>query len=448
MALKNIPSAIDCGCDELKTNITLATGMGALIGDATRYGAFRSVVSQMQDNTFRGALDPRDCSNKIFVDGTGIPKVTLEYHLPDCKPITQSCAVFDCEPGESAAPTMVTQDFLIDQCDGFKLSLSPQEWADTCCGLEEYYRQIANSREEGRGLAADMQAIISRAIMGVATTDVSYQAKLVSERVANSLNHPTSGMLRKLEEYTFSKLDAGAGYNYVLQDDGTPVGTGTWAIKALAPRTVNGCVTDNKGIVMDELRRQIERFVRQNPNCGTDITIIGGRAFEEFLYDLGLHGCCDTNGFDNAAVASRLAIYLRNIQISDVIDDLFDPNTFFIVERDSVAFFWYNLWSDPRYRTSQWAKGYFGANGFSTLYQEKGLREFGTITTAVGNCRDGNFGLTFDTMMTTKAPECLTNRTFDFTMNARWGMWTRPAINCGDQIGRTGIYKAVLVDVC
>jgi hypothetical protein len=78
-----------------------------------------------------------------------------------------------------------------------------------------------------------------------------------------------------------------------------------------------------------------------------------------------------------------------------------------------------------------------------------GYRDFATTTAIVGNCRDGNFPLTFDTFFHTKQNlECFENYKFNFQMRANYGLWTRPELICGNVPSRTGIVKGVLKDKC
>jgi hypothetical protein len=159
---------------------------------------------------------------------------------------------------------------------------------------------------------------------------------------------------------------------------------------------------------------------------------------------LGILACCDSNGVNKDAELRSALGTITRLYIDDRIDDKFEPGTFFIVENNSIAFFWLTLWNDPRYRTNSWAM----VNG-KKVERIAGYRDFSTTTAIVGNCRDGNFPLTFDTFFHTKQTlDCLENPLFSFQFRAKFGIWTRPAVGCSDLNPMTGIYKGLLKDKC
>ena len=448
MALKNIPSAIECGCDELKVNMSLAAGIGADAGDANTYGAFQAAFD-VSNSVLRSALDPRDCSNKIFLDASGVPKVTLEYHLPDCTPIDDACEDgFSCDPApQTATPTVQTQDFAIDQCSFFKLTLTPDDWAQTCCGLEEYYKQIAESRADGNLIHNTLRGIVQSALNDGSWDMYSYSARLLAERIQRTMNDPINGKLAQINEYVLNKLDAGAGYNYTTDNTGAVVGTGTWTLPVLVPRFINGCATGEKVIDANGLRRILERFIAQHPNCGSDFIVLGGDYFRELIGELGILSCCTPDGVNQDAALRRALGLLSNLIYDSQIDALFGKGTFFIIERGSFQFFWLNLWNDARYNQAN--KAYIKMGGqYKWLMKQQGKNDFGVTNFSIANCNTGGYGLGYDTFFNSPENTACENPTYNFHFMSQYGMWTRPQFDCGNYKGRTGIYKGLLVDAC
>lgn len=446
MAINNIP-AQGCDCTSLKLNLQIATGLGAITGDASAHGAFSAAVDMTQDRTL-AALDPRDCSNKIYESDLVPGKwgVKLEYHTPDCTPIVEACTEFSCDPGAEATPTVETQNFVIDQCSMFGVTLSKDDWAESCCGVEEYYKEIANARAEGRQLGSGMQSIIDRAMNGIVRANREYSAKLVAERISNHFKNPISGIIPKLNEYVLDKLDAGAGYNHALDPaTGLPVGDALAKVPVYYPQGV-GCAIGSRVIDANAFRRYMEDWVRRHPNCSADrLVMIGGRAIQAMITEIGIASCCDDKGQNQAEIMRRATSFLTRFKFDSTIDAKFGEGTFFLVEENTLAFFWLTLWNDPRYNRPN----DYRFNGGKYIDKIKGYRDVTVTNFGVGNCRDGMMALPYDTFFNTKQVlGCEENHKFNFQFKAEYGMWTRPAIGCADFNPRTGIYKFQLTDIC
>lgn len=449
MAIHNIPTGVQFGCAELKVNMSLAAGIGAMAGDAATYGAFQAAF-EMSNRAIHNAINPLDCANKIYLDSAGIPKVTLEYHLPDCSPITDACATgFDCTTGVGAAPSVVTQDFLIDQCSFFKISLTADVWENTCCGTEEYYKDIARARQEGGNLDSKLRAIVSRALDSGDWGMYEYKAKLIAERVQRHMNSPVTGKLAEINEYILDKLAANAGYNYTTDNAGVIVGTTAWTLPVLVPRLVGSCtpsVNSEKVIDADALRRYLERLRYKDPHCGTEFIMIGGDYFRELIDEKGILSCCDDKGKDQGAILDRALGLLKNLVYDSTIDAKFGKGTFFLVKPDSIEFFWLNMFSNSGYLTP--TKAFLKMGGTYRWLPKTHLNDFDVTRFNVGNCNTGGYGLGYDTFISTPAlvdgcdiPE------FNAQFMSQYGLWVKPALSCGDFTGTTGVLRGQLVDV-
>lgn len=444
MAIRNIPAS-DCTCDALRLNIQIATGLGHLTGDASSYGAFSAAMDLTQDRTLN-ALDPRDCSNKIYkVGATDNYGVTLEYHTQDCTPMVEECKDWSCDPFASATPTSNVEQFEIDQCIGFGVTIKKDEWFDSCCGVEEYYKNIAMARMEGKATANFMQSTIDRAMNDIVRSNRMYEAKLVAEKMSMHFNNPSTGILKRLNEYVLDKLDAGAGYNHALDPaTGDIVGDALAKIPAFYPQAV-GCAIGAKQIDADALRRYMEDWVSRHPNCSTEnLVMIGGYSIQALLREIGIASCCDDKGMNQAEVMRRATSYLSKFKFDSTIDAKFGDGTFFLVEENTLAMFWLNLWDSPLYNRPN---DYL----FNGKYVEKikGFRDVTTTGFAVGNCRDGYMSLPFDTFFNTKQVlACDENHAYNFQFKSQYGLWTRPATGCADFNPRTGIYKFQITDIC
>jgi hypothetical protein len=279
----------------------------------------------------------------------------------------------------------------------------------------------------------------------VGTFDRTYEAKLIAEKIQNHFNNPVTGKLAEINSYVLDKINAGAGYNHVkdvvTQD---PVGINTWSLPVLFTQGA-GCTSYGyKRIDPQTFRIEMQRFVRSHPRCGAGYTIIGGYKFEELYAELGILDGVDSNGRNTGVELQRALGTMGRLQIDDTIDDKFGDGTFFIVENNVLAFFWLNLFNDSRYRTENWAI----MNG-KKVEHIKGYRETSVTPFAIGNCRDGQTLLTYDTFFNTpQTVACLDNPVFNFQFRAEYGMWTHPATGCSDWNPTTGIYKCQLADIC
>ena len=398
MAIHNIPSGVRYGCADLRVNMSLAAGIGATAGDAATYGAFQAAF-EMSNRAIHNAINPLDCANKIYLDGSGIPKVTLEYHLPDCSPIVDACATgFDCTTGISAAPSMVTQDFSINQCSYFKLSLTADDWANTCCGTEEYQKDIARARQEGGNIEPKLRAIVSQALDSGAWSMYEYKAKLIAERVQRHMNDPINGKLAEINDFILDKLNANLGYNYTTDNAGAVVGLNPWTLPVLVPRIVGSCVpgpTSEKVVDADALRRYLERLRYADPNCGTEFILIGGNYFRELMDEKGIISCCDDRGKDQGAALDRALGLLKNLVYDSTIDAKYGAGTFFLVKPNSIEFFWLNMFSNPGYLQSD--KAFMKMGGAYKWLPKTHLNDFDITRFAIGNCNTGSAGLAYDT---------------------------------------------------
>jgi hypothetical protein len=435
-------------CDLLKVNLAIAAGIGDLAGSASRNGALRLALSQTQDNTL-AALDPRDCSNKIYKVG-GDYGVTLEYWLDDCAPLTDTSADFDCSLGETAAPTSTTQDFTITKTAGFNITLTEQDWLDTCCGTEEYYREVADIITRGENTSGAMQDIINRSMSNFGSFDREYNAKLISKKIQRHMNAPITGTLAVMNDYILDKLAASSGYNPVSDIvTGDPVGNATWSLPVLYSQGVS-CPTAAKRVDSATFKREFTRFYRANPNCQDGFSIIGGRKFEEMFDDLGILSCCDSNGVDKDAELRSALGFLSKLYIDDTIDDKvgFGEGTFFIVEDNVLSLFWFNLYNDPRYYTGNKFL-VTQAAGDKWVEKVQGYRDAGTTPFTVGDCRDGYTILEFDTFFNTpQTLACLENPVFNFQFRAKWDLFIKQSGGCAADSPRSGIYRGILTDIC
>ena len=444
MAVRNVPH---CDCDALKTNLMIAAGIGELVGDATRYGGFKAAVSMTQDRTLN-ALDPRECGSKIYEVAGGNYGLTLEYHTQDCTPLTELLDYsFDCDEGDKATPTTSNEQFEIDQNSGFNVTIDQDLWNDTCCDVEPYYRQIAEMRASGRASAQAMQDTINRAMDTIGRFDRTYNAKLVAERISHSMNAPVTGELAKMNEFVLTKLGDGKGYNHVKDIvTGDPVGDAIWEVPVLYSQDPLAPV-GAKRIDTSTFRREMIRFVRSHPRCGAGFTIIGGSKFEELYDQLGILACCDANGVDQGAQLRSALGFLGNLQIDDTIDDMYGDGSFFIVENNVLAFFWFTLFNDPRYRTANKTL-ITTATGRKWVEHIAGYRDSGVANFLVGNCRDGSTVLNYDMWFNTQQTlGCFDNPSFNFQFRSQYGMWSHPAIGCADMNPQTGIYQGQLVGI-
>lgn len=443
MASKNTPRV---DCDLLKVNLAMAAGLGDLAGTATRHGALKVALSQTQDRTLE-ALDPRDCSNKIYKNGLYYG-VELEYWLDDCAALTGTVADFDCTAGEEATPTTTTQDFQITQSAGFNITLTEKDWLDTCCGTEEYYREVADIITRGENNSGAMQAIINRAMSNFGSFDREYNAKLVAKKIQRHMNAPITGQLAVMNDYILDKLAASSGYNPVTDIvTGDPVGIATWSLPVLYSQGV-GCPSSAKRIDAGTFKREMTRFYRANPSCQEGFAIIGGRKFEEMFDDLGILDCCDDAGVNKGAELRAALGFLSRLSIDDTIDDKFGDGTFFIVENNVMSLFWFNLYNDPRYYQGN---RFYVQQGTGGKWVEKiqGYRDAGVIPFTVGDCRDGYTTLPYDAFFNTpQTVACLENPTFNFQFRAKWDLFIKDATGCAADNPRTGVYRGLLTDVC
>lgn len=443
MAVYNTPRV---DCDLLKVNLAMAAGLNEMAGNATRHGALKTALDQTQDRTLV-ALDPRDCSNKIYKNGA-FYGVQVEYNIQDCAPLATDCGDFTCDPGEVATPTSETQDFQIQQCAGFNISLTEQDWLDTCCGTEEYYRQVAEMISRGENNSARMQQIINQAMGDIGRFDRTYNAALVAKKIQKTMNAPITGQLAVMNSYILDQIAANAGYNPVsdiVTDD--PVGTAVWNLPVLYSQSA-GCPDAAKRIDASTFKREMTRFYRANPNCQSGFTIIGGRKFEEMFDDLGILSCCDSNGVNKDAELRAALGFLSRLQIDDTIDDKFGSGTFFIIEDNVLSLFWMTLWNDERYNQ---ANRFLitQAAGDKWVERVKGYRDATVTNFTIGDCRDGFTTLGFDTFFNTKQTlDCFENPAFNFQFRAKWDLFIPRAIGCADLNPRTGIYRGLLTDIC
>lgn len=435
-------------CDLLKVNLAIAAGIGDLAGSASRNGALRLALSQTQDKTLI-ALDPRDCSNKIHKVGTDYG-VALEYWLDDCAALTNTSADFDCAAGEEATPNSTTQNFAITQSSGFNISLTEKDWIDTCCGTEEYYREVADIISRGESSSAKMQQIINNSMSNFGSFDREYNAKLVSKKIQRHMNAPITGQLAVMNDYILDKLAASSGYNPVSDIvTGDPVGNATWSLPVLYSQGV-ACPSSAKRVDSATFKREMTRFYRANPNCQDGFSIIGGRKFEEMFDDLGILSCCDSNGVNKDAELRAALGFLSNLYIDDTIDDKvgFGDGTFFIVENNVMSLFWFNLYNDARYYNNDRFL-VTQAGGDKWVEKIKGYRDAGVTPFTVGDCRDGYTTLPYDTFFNTpQTVACLENPSFNFQFRAKWDIFVKDATGCAADNPRSGIYRGILTDIC
>jgi len=449
MAIRNVPEI----CPEaLTVNLQLATAMGSLQGDASSYGALNAVLSQRQDNVV-AALDPRDCTNKIWKTAGNKFGVTLEYFLPDCEEIDTTFAEFTCAAGEDAVQTSDTVDFEINHGAAFKVTATKKDWSDTCCDVEPYYEAVLNARATGGSQAAAvvMQRSIDQLISNVGSFDRLYNLKLLSERIYHTVNAPTTGILYKANDHALTKLKAGAGYNWALDPiTGDPIGSATWelpvltsSVSAASPAVVPYGL---KRIDANMFRLYMEDFIRRHPRCGQGMTMIGGSIFRKLVAEVGIQAGFDLNGTNTAAVLQRALGFLGDYVQDDQIDAKYGDGSFFLLEDNVATMFWMTLYGDQRYNND--SEYYWGATG-TQVEKIKGYRDVGLLPITVGNCRNGSLTLPMDMFIHTphiSTLTCATNPTFNIQANARYEVFTRPAFGCSNMNPTTGIYYGKLVD--
>jgi len=449
MAIRNVPEI----CPEaLTVNLQLATAMGSLQGDASSYGALNAVLSQRQDNVV-AALDPRECTNKIWKTAGNKFGVTLEYHLPDCTEIDTDFAEFSCTTGEDATPTSDTVDFEINHGAAFQLTATKKDWADTCCDVEPYYEAVLNARATGgsQAAAAAMQRSIDQLMSSYGSFDRMYNLKLLSERVYNTVNAPTTGILYKANDHALTKLKAGAGYNWAVDPlTGDAVGTDTWELPVL---TSSISASDPslipyglKRIDANLFRLLMEDFIRRHPRCGQGMTMVGGSIFRKLIAEVGIQAGIDLNGTNTAAVLQRALGFLGDYVQDDQIDAKYGDGSFFLLENNVATMFWLTLYGDQRYNNER--EYYWGATG-KMVEKVKGYRDAGVMPITVGNCRNGSLTLPMDMFIQTphiSTLTCDTNPSFNIQANARYEVFTRPAFGCSNMNPTTGIYYGKLVD--
>lgn len=442
MAIHNIPQVCPTS---LTVNLQLATGMQSLQGDASSYGALQAVLSQSQDRVVQ-ALDPRDCSSKIWKNGDGDFGVTLEYHLPDCVEMDTDCDDFTCTSGETATPTTDTVDFAIQQCNTFKTTLSFKDWDNMCCDVAPYYNQVLDARREGKAVAPIMQRAINE-LMTTGSFDRLYNAKLLSEKIYNTMNAPQTGILYKMNNHSLEKLKAGAGWNwYVDPITGDPVGTGDWELPVLTTNIEGTVPYGFKRIDPNLFRLFMEDFIRRHPRCGQGMTLIGGSIFAKLLAEVGVQAGLDQAGVNQAEVLRRALGFLGQFVQDDQIDAKYGDGSFFLLENDVATMFIFNLYSNPMYNTPN---AYYWEQTGKMVEKIKNFRDVGTLPITVGNCRNGNMTIPFDMFIHTPHVStlgCTDNPTFNIQAKVRYEAFTRPAFGCDNMNPTTGIYYGKLVD--
>ena len=447
MAVRNIPEICPTS---LTVNLQLATGMQSLQGDASNYGAMKAVMSQRQDRVVE-ALDPRECSSKIWQNGTGDFGVTLEYMTPDCTALDTDCEEFTCAAGETATPTTATTPFAIEQCVFFKTTLSHKDWDNMCCDVAPYYNQVLDARRQGGGQAA--AAVMQRAINELAgmygNFDRLYNAKLLSEKIYHSFNAPLTGQLFKINDHALTKLKAGAGYNWAVDAvTGDPVGTGAWELPVLTTNVTSLAPIPYglKRIDANLFRMYLEDFIRRHPRCGQGMTMIGGSIFAKLLAEVGIQSGVDNAGIDTGAVLRRALGFLGEYVQDDSIDAKYGDGSFFLLEDNVATMFWLTLYGDSRYNNE---REYYWATTGKMVEKVKGLRDVGVMPITIGNCRNGSMTLPMDMFIHTPSITnlaCDANPTFNIQAKAQYEVFTRPAFGCADMNPTTGIYYGKLVD--
>lgn len=447
MAIKNVPNPCP---DSIKVNLALATGMQSLQGDATSYGAFQAVVADTQDRVVQ-ALDPRDCTSKIWENEVGGFGVNIEITEPDCT-TTELDDEFDfsCTTGETATPTSRTIPFNIDQTLGTKVTLSYKQWTDSCCDIVQYQNDVLDARREGKALAPVMQRAIDQLTRG-GGFDRMYNAKLISELLYTKFNAPQVGLMHKLNDHALTQLKAGVGYNwYVDPFTGDPVGEGDWELPVLTSSVTASDPTlipyGLKRIDPNLFRLFMEDFIRRHPRCGSGMTLIGGSIFAKLRAEVGIQAGLDSNGTNQAAVLQRALGFMGNIYEDNMIDAKFGDGSFFIMENNVASLFWLSLYGDSRYNTPnayRWTDG-------SMVEKLPNFRDVGVLPVTVGNCRNGNITLPFDMFVHTPHFAnlgCAENPSFNIQMRAKYKVFTRPAFGCDAFNPTTGIYYGKMTDV-
>ena len=432
MPLNNVP-IVDANCRTLTVNLELAGLMGSLSGDASRYGAFKSVIAATQDDTLAG-LDPMRCANIISEVATGKYGVNVEYEVPDCTGLTviEDCSEFDCTAGATATQTMTRFPFEIDKCVKFKVSIEKKEWYKTCCGLEEYYTEIANSNQKGSALQGEVKSLITKMQRYTSMPNIDLNTALVAKKIHRELNKPLTGVLAKINKYVINRLDANMGYNHIKDALGVPVGVNLWEMPVLVPNNPN-CPPSETRIDQAAFRQTMAKFVREHPRCETGFTFIGGEKFLQLFDEAGFTTCCDTSGVNQAQLMQRALGFLSNFEY----DSTLPADEGYIIENNSMAFFWLNLYANPLYK---------GLVNGKRLSEVPGLRTFGVTGIPVGNCRNGQMNLTFDTFINATPFECLTEPSFNVQFRSQYGLFIPPAYGCDNPT--TGIYKFKLSNIC
>lgn len=441
MAVNNVPF---CN-DTVVTNLQLAANIGSLAGHATSYGGLKAAVAITQDRTLAG-IDPRDCSNRISKVGVDYG-VSLEFHESDYTPLVMEATPYDtCDAGQSATPSSFTSEFKITQFSKFDISVGSKDWYDSCCDFEPYHKAVLAQRKMGVPLGTAINTVINKNMIDGGTYDRLYNATLIAERIANHMNAPTIGELAKINSYILDKIDAAVGYNHAIDIvTGDPVGMNDWELPCLVSAIPN-CSIGLKKIDGNAFRIQLEDFVRRHPRCGKGFTVIGGSIFVKLAADLGIDSGNFT-GVDKNAALQRALGFLGNFEQDDTIDAKFGDGTFFIVENETLAFFWFTLYNDPRYNRQN---DYLVETAKGDKFVEKDeYRDAGIVPFTVGNCRNGVMTLPFDMRFhTPRDLGCFDNRVFNLSFKARYDLWTRPAYGNPALNPQTGIYKGTLTDLC
>lgn len=413
-------------CDTLNVNL-----MGAnFSGNAKAYGAIQLVTDITQDSTIRD-IDPRQCSNYINKRaGSAFYGLDLTYELGDCTPLPTDCNDFHCDPITNVAtPSTQTDFFEITQCMFMEINIPYKDWLDSCCGVEEYYEMVVEARRQG-----NLGSQIERYIYDIQgrQKDRRYEAALVAEKIQRTLNGP-GGKLEQMNTYFLSKIQGAAGYNYVTDVvTGLPVGDATWELPVLYPLTA-GCATSQMIINPNLLRIELDRFVRMHPECTNGFSIIGGYKFNDMFGTVDML-CCDSSGFDQSAAIRKVMGMPFNYYLDATIDTLYAPGTFFIVENATLAFFWLNLFDDPKRRLTD--------QDMSGIH-----RRSGQVSVPMSNCRTNGINLKLDAMLFSKM-DCLTEPETSLQMKAQYELWVKPRKGCVGEDVPSGIYQALLTPVC
>jgi hypothetical protein len=418
--VRNIPQMT---CDTLNVNLILAGSQAGMSGSAKRFGAFQAAVDTTQDRTLND-LDPRECEGKTHKLASGKFGIDIVWENPDCAPADDDFCDFDCTLGQLSAPTTTKTTFEIGECAGMNLNIPNKDWFDSCCGLEEYYTKVLEARAMGR-TGRDIQNLIQDMTQSSAF-ETRYSSLLVAEKIKTTLAKPVTGTLAKINSYVLGKLSAGAGYNHVLDTvTGLPVGNATWNLPVLFTQNIGNCPSPIKRIDPNTLRTEINKFLRLHPRCGNRFAIVGGSRFIEMFDQLDV-ACCSSDGINQANAIRGVMGFMANFYV----DDSLLPDVFYIIEENSLAFFWLTGTRKPL----------ADVNGMGGI-----TRYSGKISVPISNCRDNGMNFLFDTRLHANVT-CETDPNFNIQMLADYGLWTRPAIGCDNP--QTGIYKCLLTDIC